>query len=586
MAGFPKEIFQEPSFAERFLCYICLMVYRDAVQNPCGHRYCDSCIKEKIRRESGAEHRCPACPENSAEGILNEEEIYPDFVARKEIKNAPVKCINEGCTWTGKLQEYSQDHETSCPVERIKCLKSGCGKTLRRADLAHHLEKECPMRVIECRYCKKQLPYKEAKKHTTECPDAPVTCGCGKRVARSQMEKHLHPETGDCAKRKINCIFSPLGCNVKLVAGGLEDHMSKSLVDHGRRIVDTISSLVSVSKGKDSGAQRLDNETEGLSQVKKYSALSEAELEDLADLLKEHMVVKADDATESKMRKANAGCADAKAPQNEITRINKDVKKVKADLDRAIAKLEREVGKKIEDISAMIAVLDHRTETFQQVLAVLSNELEAVHAKTMALEKQNAYLKEFTEKQEKRLHSQDQMLTLKNIALAEQELRIQALEAVSYDGVLLWRISEYKRRRQDAVSGKTTSFYSPVFYTSRHGYKMSARIYLNGDGMGKHSHLSLFFVVMRGRHDALLPWPFQQKVTFMLLDQNNRDHIVDAFRPDPSSSSFRKPNSDMNIASGCPLFVTQELLNASDNYVKDDTMFIKVIVDTTGLEKL
>ncbi|XP_038045929.1 TNF receptor-associated factor 3-like [Patiria miniata] len=202
------------------------------------------------------------------------------------------------------------------------------------------------------------------------------------------------------------------------------------------------------------------------------------------------------------------------------------------------------------------------------------------------LEKQNAYLKEIIERQRKQLLFQDQMLTSSSIIFAEQERRIQALEDASYDSSQLWRISEYNRRRQDAVSGKTTSFHCPVFYTSRHGYKMSARVYLNGDGMGKHTHMSLFFMIMRGCHDALLPWPFQQKVTFMLLDQNKRDHIVNAFRPDPTSNSFKKPSSDMNIASGCPLFVTQELLMASDSYVKDDTMFIKLVVDTTGLEKL
>jgi len=42
---------------------------------------------------------------------------------------------------------------------------------------------------------------------------------------------------------------------------------------------------------------------------------------------------------------------------------------------------------------------------------------------------------------------------------------------------------------------------------------MCARLYLNGDGMGKGTHVSLFFVVMRGAYDALLKWPFRQKVS-------------------------------------------------------------------------
>lgn len=76
-------------------------------------------------------------------------------------------------------------------------------------------------------------------------------------------------------------------------------------------------------------------------------------------------------------------------------------------------------------------------------------------------------------------------------------------------------------------------------------------------------------------------WSFQ--VTLMLLDQNNREHIIDAFRPDISSSSFQRPVSDMNIASGCPLFCPLPKLDSKNSYIRDDTIFIKAIVDLTGL---
>ena len=112
------------------------------------------------------------------------------------------------------------------------------------------------------------------------------------------------------------------------------------------------------------------------------------------------------------------------------------------------------------------------------------------------------------------------------------------------------------------------------------------RIYLNGDGMGKGKYVSLFFVIMRSQYDALLTWPFKQKVTFMLLDQGPaEEHVVDAFRPDPNSSSFKRPVSEMNIASGCPLFVPLNLLESNKTYIKDNTAFIKIIVDTQGLQE-
>ena len=101
---------------------------------------------------------------------------------------------------------------------------------------------------------------------------------------------------------------------------------------------------------------------------------------------------------------------------------------------------------------------------------------------------------------------------------------------------------------------------------------------MNGDGFGKNTHISLFFVVMKGEYDALLPWPFQKKITMMLLDQNNAEHNIDAFRSDPESSSFQRPTNNMNVASGSPLFMALADLN-NRTYIKDDAMFVKLIVD-------
>ena len=190
--------------------------------------------------------------------------------------------------------------------------------------------------------------------------------------------------------------------------------------------------------------------------------------------------------------------------------------------------------------------------------------------------------------QDQQRHHQDvlqnviQQLQERRKLLADLEECVRQQEFSSYDGLLLWKISDYARRRNDAVTGQQESLYSPCFYTSRHGYKMCARLYLNGDGKGRGTHISVFFVVMRGEYDALLRWPFRQKVTFMLLDQDNVKHVIDAFRPDPSSSSFQRPRREANIASGCPIFCSLAELN-NHAYVRDDTMFLKIIVDTSDL---
>ena len=189
---------------------------------------------------------------------------------------------------------------------------------------------------------------------------------------------------------------------------------------------------------------------------------------------------------------------------------------------------------------------------------------------------------ESARRHDRRIESIEQTVVLSAVSLADLEEYVKQQEFSSYDGQLLWRISDYARKRNEAVTGQQVSFYSPCFFTSRYGYKMCARIYLNGNGMGKGTHISIFFVIMRGESDALLRWPFRQKVTFMLLDQGNVEHVIDAFRPDPNSSSFQRPRRETNIASGCPMFCSLAELN-NHAYVRDDAMFLKIIVDTSDL---
>ena len=181
---------------------------------------------------------------------------------------------------------------------------------------------------------------------------------------------------------------------------------------------------------------------------------------------------------------------------------------------------------------------------------------------------------------EKRVTSCDDLGRNLAVNVADLNERFDYLESTNYSGVLVWPITGFTAKRHDAILGKTTSFYSPYFYTGRHGYKMRLRVYLNGDGMGKGTHISLFFVICMGKYDALLAWPFKHKVKLMMLDQDHEKDVTESFKPDPGSSSFQKPKKAMNIASGCPLFMSLSLLD-THAYVKDDTVFFKAEVDTS-----
>ena len=140
--------------------------------------------------------------------------------------------------------------------------------------------------------------------------------------------------------------------------------------------------------------------------------------------------------------------------------------------------------------------------------------------------------------------------------------------------------SKVFQRMQNAKENRITS--SPPFYTGRYGYKMCIRAYLNGNGSGEGTHLSVFFVLMKGEYDPLLQWPFKSNVSLILVDQDHKKNLVRNFKPDPQSSSFQRPLTDMNVASGFPKFAPASVYK-NLSYVRDGVMYIKAIVDTSNI---
>ncbi|CAF1523826.1 unnamed protein product [Rotaria sp. Silwood1] len=203
----------------------------------------------------------------------------------------------------------------------------------------------------------------------------------------------------------------------------------------------------------------------------------------------------------------------------------------------------------------------------QMALSTLTEELSKVK---LSIEESNIFWKG--------VHLNQDIL---NQDLSSLQVKVNDLQCVSYDGILVWKIASFQKKMIDAQSERQTSIYSPPFYSSPNGYKMRARLYLNGDGNARHTHMSLFFVLMRGLNDPILKFPFNYTVIFCLYDQTPQQrHIIDSFRPDIKSNSFQRPRSDMNIASGIPKFFPLEVIQQEGNpYVRDDTMFIKIMVN-------
>ncbi|MTI14986.1 hypothetical protein E1189_18465 [Sansalvadorimonas verongulae] len=153
---------------------------------------------------------------------------------------------------------------------------------------------------------------------------------------------------------------------------------------------------------------------------------------------------------------------------------------------------------------------------------------------------------------------------------------------------------------EKSKAGRVTSIRSAPFYTDDYGYKLSLRLYMNGEGMGKGTHLSIFVVIMRHDYDQLLEWPINKMITIRLLDQSphiaGRQNLQATFLTNLKSCAFQRPVTEMNIAAGIPLFIPLsalrfkkssddvddvDVIHADDDqpwYVVDDQMFFEVVI--------
>uniref|UniRef100_A0A8C0VQM3 TNF receptor-associated factor 2 n=1 Tax=Cyanistes caeruleus TaxID=156563 RepID=A0A8C0VQM3_CYACU len=172
---------------------------------------------------------------------------------------------------------------------------------------------------------------------------------------------------------------------------------------------------------------------------------------------------------------------------------------------------ESELSRSLELLGRCEA-LERKTVTFENIVCVLNREVERVSLTVEAYSRQHRLDQEKIETLSNKVRQLERSIGLKDLAMAEMEEKIRNMEASTYDGVFIWKITELARKRQEAITGRSPAIFSPAFYTSKYGYKMCLRVYLNGDGTGRGTHLSLFFVVMKGPNDALLRWPFNQKV--------------------------------------------------------------------------
>jgi hypothetical protein len=121
---------------------------------------------------------------------------------------------------------------------------------------------------------------------------------------------------------------------------------------------------------------------------------------------------------------------------------------------------------------------------------------------------------------------------------------------------------------------------SEPFFTS-HGYKMKLSVNLSEAPSGYAGYMGVYLILMKSDRDGTLPWPFNKRYTFVLVDQQDdlsQRQNIEAALTTTGEEAFKRPRQRENVGRGIPQFVKHSTLRTRQ-YIRDHAAYIKILVD-------
>ena len=124
-----------------------------------------------------------------------------------------------------------------------------------------------------------------------------------------------------------------------------------------------------------------------------------------------------------------------------------------------------------------------------------------------------------------------------------------------------------------------TPILSDAVYSYRFGRLMGIRIYPNGVGSGRGTHVAIFIHLMKSTLDDLLDWPYDGTITVSVLDRSGsraRSDFSRIIQAKPNLLAFQQPHEAIcRTGYGYERFARiQEFFGP--RYVKDNTLVLKI----------
>ena len=458
-----------------FLCGYCNSLLREPAQVSCGHRFCQICLTTLLENQTGP----LLCPQCTQEGIGEDNPAiysnhFPDKAIKRLMDKQKIACANVGCGWKGILLNYSS-HEKVCPVATVTCPNQGCEVETHRSELSAHLE-QCPQRSVPCKSCLSIVPLDGIEEHLRCCPSTRVkTC----------VEDSAAWQLG------LGCPFGCAGKWYNLASFDIhaEEFTLKHLGEVNRRIVNLERAVLQSFPEQaptqvNSGMENVDNTGPGPSQQHitnvemlqhaaenrgaTISGVSNARLE-----VEIQHIAKRLRALESKCQFDQANSTSS--PSNSLEFVFATGSPSNESSSPPQLSLESNENTAATAMRKL-ELCYRKAETYEGMTMVLNISLDRLLNQVAKIDIQRRKENETLNLQARKIQELETALALKSVALDEQFRKIEMRESTtSYNGMFVWKISNFAKKKQDAMDGTRKSIYSPCFYTSRFGYKMCGR---------------------------------------------------------------------------------------------------------------
>ena len=391
---------------------------------------------------------------------------------------------------------------------------------------------------------------------SVDCPH-----NCGKKVLRQDLETHVNAQTGDCDNKP--CAF---GCVIID-----KDHAATNVSQHSVRLLEMVTALQGELSPDNAAMQivttRVDNIERAVDKIKHDF---------------ESMTVNTRPRNQPTMLTGQSNGALRELPVSIPQSMQSDA--IPSDIYEASPALTDKI---------MLDTMKEKQVVVEGLTAVLNSEVEKLVQVQNNSEHQRTLNSDSIDQLKSRVTSIERGLALKDIALAEQDLRLQKNvahlreEMMKKEGKLgvsalenrqlntskkTIPIENVSKKYTKAASGKDAMIYLKDLNTDiqGEGYTLAVYFYPNGVGSSTGQGVAFGFEMKKSPLDSILPWPFTGKITISLPQHD----VEKCITPDRCLHGLRweRPQTDINeqyiIENFCPLGVLHNC--------EDDTALVRI----------